>query len=223
MAPASPWLLWQLTDSAFPAGGFAHSSGLETAAQLGEIRTEGELERIVREGLDQAGHTTLPLMSDAYRLPARLPELATLIEATLTNHVARRASLAQGSALLSSSVSAFERQTLRALRQRLLMDAVPQHYAPLFGVVSRELDVLLDEAQRAWLFIHLRGAISSAVRLGLVGPLAGQALQHRLGPVADDVLKRCAILGSRDVAQTAPLLDLYQGHHDRLYSRLFSS
>jgi len=37
------------------------------------------------------------------------------------------------------------------------------------------------------------------------------------------VLARCGALGEEDLAQTAPLLDLLQGHHDRLYSRLFSS
>jgi hypothetical protein len=29
------WLIWQLMDSAFPTGGFAHSNGFEAAFQAG--------------------------------------------------------------------------------------------------------------------------------------------------------------------------------------------
>jgi urease accessory protein len=34
---------------------------------------------------------------------------------------------------------------------------------------------------------------------------------------------RCSMLRDTDIAQTAPLLDLLQASHDRLYSRLFVS
>jgi urease accessory protein UreF len=37
------------------------------------------------------------------------------------------------------------------------------------------------------------------------------------------VLARCANLAETDAAQTAPLIDIRQGTHDRLYSRLFQS
>src|SRR5438270_9320121 len=37
MHSVSDWVIWQLVDSAFPGGGFAHSAGLEAALQLGEI------------------------------------------------------------------------------------------------------------------------------------------------------------------------------------------
>ena len=50
-----------------------------------------------------------------------------------------------------------------------------------------------------------------------------QAIQHQLSATAEEVLKRCAALTLDDIAQTSPLLDLWQGGQDRLYSRLFQS
>jgi len=72
-------------------------------------------------------------------------------------------------------------------------------------------------------FQHLRGVLSAAVRLGIVGPLEAQSLQHRLESCAREVLDHCQNLPVTDAAQTAPLLDLWQGTQDRLYSRLFQS
>ena len=37
------WVLWQLLDSAYPTGGFAHSGGLEAAWQHGEVGTRQAL------------------------------------------------------------------------------------------------------------------------------------------------------------------------------------
>src|ERR671923_1722325 len=55
------WLLLQLSDSALPTGGFAHSSGLEAAAQQRELVTASDLQRFARDALWQAGHFALPL------------------------------------------------------------------------------------------------------------------------------------------------------------------
>ena len=48
-------LVLQLADSAFPTGGFAHSAGLEAAAQLGEIEGPAGLRAFAEEALWQAG------------------------------------------------------------------------------------------------------------------------------------------------------------------------
>jgi urease accessory protein len=74
-----------------------------------------------------------------------------------------------------------------------------------------------------FLFIHLRGLVAAAIRLGIVGPMEGQALQHRLSPVAGEILAQCDGLTVTEAAQTAPLLEIWQGTQDRLYSRLFQS
>src|SRR5215211_1603084 len=94
-------LTWQLVDSAFPSGGFAHSWGLEAAYQAGAVTTDAALARFLEDSLWQAGHTALPFVGAAYDSPARTAELDDLCDAYLVNAVANRASRAQGKALLS--------------------------------------------------------------------------------------------------------------------------
>ena len=45
------WLIWQMVDTAFPSGGFAHSAGLEAAVQWGELQPAGRLDLFLRESL----------------------------------------------------------------------------------------------------------------------------------------------------------------------------
>jgi urease accessory protein len=85
------------------------------------------------------------------------------------------------------------------------------------------LGINRDSASRLFIFLHLRGILAAAVRLGLVRPFEAQSIQHRLGPRCEALLARFASLTPDDLAQTAPLLDLWQGTQDRLYSRLFQS
>ena len=76
---------------------------------------------------------------------------------------------------------------------------------------------------RLFFFNHLRGLLAAAVRLNVLGPMEAQAMQHRLSPRAEGILHHCETLTLDDLAQTSPLLDLWQGAQDRLYSRLFQS
>ena len=81
----------------------------------------------------------------------------------------------------------------------------------------------LEPAASLFLFIHLRGLFAGAVRLGIVGPMEAQSLQHEFSQPARDILDRSLRLSIDDIAQTAPLQEIWQGAQDRLYSRLFQS
>jgi urease accessory protein len=97
------------------------------------------------------------------------------------------------------------------------------HSAPLFGGLFNLLDVDLLDTQRAFLFIGSRGVSSAAVRLGILGAYDAQAIQADVSQRIDAVIRDCEALTPHDIAQTAPLIDLFQSTHDRLYSRLFQS
>ena len=93
----------------------------------------------------------------------------------------------------------------------------------MFGALTCELNVPRQTALRLFFFNQLRSVLAAAVRLNIIGPMEAQILQQRAAVKAEEILIRCQSLTLDDLAQTSPLLDLWQGAQDRLYSRLFQS
>ena len=91
------------------------------------------------------------------------------------------------------------------------------------GAVFRAIGLSRGAAQRVILFGAARGVLSAAVRLGVIGSYEAQRLQQSCAPWLEHVASECADFDAGDLAQTAPLVDLLQAGHDRLYSRLFQS
>jgi urease accessory protein len=214
-------LVWQVVDSAFPIGGFAHSLGLEAAVHAGEVPDREALTRFVRLALLQVGYGVLPLVTAAFRQPKRLAEFDALADAFLTNPVVNRASRVQGRTLVATCGRVWPSQATKALQSS--MAALAGHAAPLTGVAFKGLGLPLWTIQEIVLFSAARGVLSAAVRLGVIGSYDAQRLQHESSMQQAFVLERCADVGLEELAQPAPILDLVHASHDRLYSRLFQS
>lgn len=213
----------QLADSAFPTGGFAHSGGLEASMQSGLVRGPTDVRRFVDEAVLATSRGALPIVGAAWDGDRELAELDAFTAATLWSHVAARASRAQGRALVDVSARAFASPSLTALREAVLSELQPGHLAPMFGAVTRALDVTRDDAMSTFLHLAVRSLLSAAVRLGAVGPTEAQALHAALDPSLEAARDRARSLTLDDVAQTSPITELVQAGHDRLYTRLFQT
>lgn len=221
-SPSAPWLLLQLTDGSFPSGGFAHSAGLEAAVRLGGLQA---VEPFLDQLLVQTAYSALPFVRAACHGTESLADLDEAYDATIANHVANRASRAQGRAFVSAASRIFEEPPRAQLVGAVAEHAErgPAHYAPMLGAICNALGVQARDAQIVFLHGTARTVLSAAVRLSLIGPLEAQRIQAGRSALLDHLLAQCTHRTVDDAAQTAPLVEIYGALHDELDARLFQS
>jgi urease accessory protein len=156
-------------------------------------------------------------------------------DATITCPVARRASLAQGKALLTIWEKAFlEDKTLGIEYRGSVKQGTGGHFGVAWGVVCGHCSIskgihfrftlMVDRCMYVFLLNHAKAVVSAAVRLGLVGPYQAQTIlaTSQTRQLLHDVLNEVRNLKVEDAGQTWALLDIYQGRQEILYSRVFN-
>lgn len=229
-----------LSDSALPVGSFAFSSGLESF--LAHSPRHTTFSSFLPLSLTSFASTTLPFVLAAHRDPTAIASLDDQLDAAIVCTVGRRASTAQGRALLSiwersfrstvpAGATAADMEVLRdfsaLLRQSSGMDVplVSGHFAPLFGAVCAVVG--LSQKQTAYVFMlsHVKALVSAAVRASMFGPyqaqkvLAGGQVQDMINAV----IEREWETPVEEAGQSVPVMDLWIGRHEVLYSRIFNS
>lgn len=230
MSISHAWLL--LSDSALPLGSFAFSSALESyvAHQPKSTPARAQLGAFLQLTLRATACATLPFVAAAHAAPARAALLDDELDASTLCTVARRASTSQGRALLSvwekSLAPAFPAAAaVDEYRRAVRAGGAAGHFGVAWGVVTAAAGLRVDDACYVFMFNHCKAVLSAGVRLGLVGPYQAQAL---LAQEATRAWVEAAVAEGRarpvaEVGQTAPVLDVYQGRHELLYSRVFNS
>ncbi|KAJ8663471.1 hypothetical protein O0I10_000712 [Lichtheimia ornata] len=234
----SSWLLYILTDSALPTGGFVASSGLEAMHQAGLLNGDNLADFVISANMSYASNSTCfvragyEAMDDKDPL-SRLKECDSICEAVMVaNAVGRRASLAQGVAMIILYLKCFTETTktndldisvMKKWKTLIRAEEVEGHFPVCFGLVCRYLQVDLENTLHLWLYLFTRTLYSSAVRMNIVGPYEAQRLLLRSRQPIERIIKETKDISMDDCCQTNPLLDVCQGMHDRLYTRLFNS
>lgn len=225
-------VLLQIADSAFPTGAFAYSSGLEALARAGRFPTFAALEAYLDVHLGQAAAFDLAFVAAAHeasRDPA--PDSADVLEALCDewdaaqwNTGMRTASLRQARAFIDALHDAFAPPGLSRLREEAARADGTLHFAPAMGAALGILGASRETTCALYLHGIARDQAAAAVRLGLVGPRAAQALQARAtARVAARVGDGSGLPAPYAARRTAPLVETGQGGHGFLYSRLFQN
>lgn len=255
----SNWLLYILTDSALPTGGFVASSGLEATYQAG-LLTASSLPDFVTDASESYAWTTVCFVKAGYEAAGNADPIASLVESDnvcdavmAANAVGRRASLAQGVAMLTLYLKCFTEEGLaldpgvvKRFKNMVRAEQVNGHFPICFGLVCRYLNVDLGKNEKKvapdniscltalrfyrlentlhlWLYLFARTLYSSAVRLNIIGPYEAQKLLLRSREPIEGIIRKTRDMTIDDCCQINPLLDVCQGMHDRLYTRLFNS
>ncbi|TGZ81128.1 urease accessory protein UreF [Ascodesmis nigricans] len=225
------WLL--LADSALPLGSFAFSSSLESYISHSAPSTPKltRLSTFLPLTLRSTATTFLPFICAAHRDPEHAAYYDDVLDAATTCSVARRASISQGRALLTvyeKSLSAGVPQqgsAVDAYRLAIRRNEASGHFAVAWGVVCRAFELEVEEVCYVFMFNHAKAVLSAAVRLGVCGPYYSQKIL--VGSELREMVKEAVVDGKKrsveEAGQSVPGLDLYQGRHELLYSRVFNS
>ncbi|KAK2595159.1 hypothetical protein QQS21_007119 [Conoideocrella luteorostrata] len=226
-----------LSDSQLPIGSFAFSSGLESYLAHSPRRTT--FSSFLPLSLSSFAATTLPFVLAGHRDPSSLVSLDDQLDAAVICTVGRRASVAQGRALLSIWERSFSKTlprtaNLGVLREfsSLLRDGsadevppVSAHLAPLFGVICAIVGLTVQQTAYMYMVSHVKALVSAAVRASMFGPyqaqkvLAGEEVQRLI----TRVIEREWDTRVEEAGQSVPVMDLWIGRHELLYSRIFNS
>jgi len=213
--------LFQLFDSQFPIGAFAHSGGLETYGQAGA--GVSQLRELLAIQIDKGwGRAELAGASLAWTAAGQhdplpvLTRLAVLISAHKTIPSIHETSVRLG------------RRTLTLL-QRLYPDVTslaaiePPHHAVVLGAASRALGLPLRELLVAYAHSLIAASVATATRCMSVSPAQGQELIVELQPALAAAVSRAVGATEDDLFTCTPGLDIRCYQQASLTTRLFQS
>ena len=217
----------QLSDSFFPTGLYATSSGLEALSQTRKLKSKNIFQFISIQLQQVMGPSDCTAMGFAYE-SCKKKDIVELLRADELLYYmklieeTRIASTRSGNQLLKC-VSTFttNKKMLKEYQIAINKGKATGVYAVSFGVVTSSLNIPKKKAGMMLLYGLAVSIIGAALRLGILQHFEGQKIIHELGP---NILQ--AVLENVDspisgMWQFAPSLDILQMNHEALSSKMF--
>jgi len=219
--------LLQLSDSFFPTGLYATSSGLEALSQVKKLKSK-DISHYISTYLKQVvGPSDCAALGNAYEscMKNDLTVLLNVDESLYSMRLieeTRTATVRSGNQLLKC-VSAFvkDKKMLKDYQNAINSGNATGIYPVSFGVISWSIGIPKNKAGLILLYGFTVSVIGAALRLGIIQHFDGQKIIHELRPV---ILKSVLDNIDRPVSsmwQFAPGLDILQMKHEAMSSKMF--
>jgi urease accessory protein len=221
--------LLQFSDGLFPAGGYAHSFGLETCVQSGQVKSAEDVGAFLHAYLAASAAPTDALAV----LHARGHAIAGDLDACL--HLDQLLDALKPASELREASRQMGRQTLRALKvlsadafvsrfaAAVESEAAPSHHPIVFGIAAAVLAWPPRETASAFLYSTSTMIVGAALRLLPLGQLAGQRILWSAGAAIPALAEGIESNSGEGMWSFTPEIEIAAMRHESLDARLFRS
>ena len=217
-------LLFQLTDSFFPTGSFAHSFGLETYIQKEVItdqeRFESFLRAILHFGIRNCDAIAVALAHRSDTMD-QIIQLDQYLSAIKQPAEMRKGSVHIGKQFLRNANKIVESKLAMDYHSAIRSGKCSGHHSVAYGVITAGIELYL--VLLSYLHSYVASQVSAAVRLIPLGATDGQQTIRSLQPDLLEISELVKDANIEDLGGFTPALDIRSMQHEQLFHRLFIS
>lgn len=221
--------LLQFADGLFPAGAYAHSFGLETCVQSGEVHDAAGVEGFLRAYLEGSAGPTDAVAVVCARRAAEKDDLEACLaldarlDAMKSASELREASRQMGRQTLRVATHLPSAPLLDEFAKTVAGEIIPGHHAIVFGMIGGVLGWDAVEMASAYLYSASAALVGAGLRLLPLGQLAGQQILWNVQPLIGTLAADAQNKDEDNIWSFAPTLEIASMRHARLEARLFRS
>ena len=216
--------IWQ-SDGTFPSGSFAFSYGVEGLAAMGAVSDRDTLSDLTQTILQQRWATFDRIaLVQSFRACGDLAQIIRIdqeVEAATFGETQREGSRRNGSSFLATHAK-LGNATALLLRDTIRRGDALGHMSVMQGALWQSIEMDERMAQLASAYITVSGAMSAAVRLGVVGALQAQAVMSDCLPLIDQ-LSAAPVSDDARLSSFVPFLDIAAAQQAQADLRLFAN
>ncbi len=219
--------MMQISDSFFPTGLYANSSGLESIFQNNKKITYLEITGIIETQLkQQIGPTDLIVMINALKFASqrqfeKISEIDMKINSMKNIKEVREASKRSGIQLARCVNEFINDEILEKYLEFYKKGMVNGAYSVSFGLCANALGISPQKAGLMFMYGFIVSIVGAASRMGIIQHYQSQKIIHDLKPLIIQIVSEYLDKSTKEIWQFAPHLEILQMHHERMDSKMF--
>ena len=218
--------LLQVSDSAFPVGGYAYSHGLEWLTHEGRLAGAEDVASVLHAFIAQPLRCqVLPAAVRAFRARtgAQVVRIDHSLDASLIAESEREAGRAMGARLLETASDSQPDPVVASHLVAVRSGEAPGQYAVAFALVARATDSGEETALAALGYASCASLVSAAVRLGVIGQSAAARITASAATPLTAAVGAVRSQRRPSIGSFAPQLELATLLQPTLQFRMFAS